>query len=228
MTEGSTVERAREDRREEKQREGNDLRSVQGWDKEAAGRRTTRWDEGSCEGRETMAAWEANKWRRRDNGSHNGGGDTSGGGQIGLINFFGNEHYCLQRFLNISHDKSQAELTHICVRLRRLKLWSTVNQTACKLETHETWTLPLKQTSIMQSFASVSCVVFFVISERALICVRFVGWVDSYYRCFCIPSDKWNVSRQNLSFCFVFFWEKNKKTWIFNVVLTNSLYLIKL
>jgi len=29
-----------------------------------------------------------NQWRRRDDGSHSGGGDPSGGGQIGLINFF--------------------------------------------------------------------------------------------------------------------------------------------
>jgi hypothetical protein len=32
--------------------------------------------------------WEVNQWRRRDDGSHSGGGDPSGGGQIGLINFF--------------------------------------------------------------------------------------------------------------------------------------------
>ena len=63
--------------------------------------------------------WEVNQWRRRDDGNHSGGRDTSGGGLIGLINFFGNEHYCLQRFLNNSHDKSKAELLLLLLHLER-------------------------------------------------------------------------------------------------------------
>jgi len=67
--------------------------------------------------------WEVNQWRRRDDGSHGGGGDPSGGEQIGLINFFGNEHYCLRRFLNISHDKSKVELLLLLPCLERIFVW---------------------------------------------------------------------------------------------------------
>jgi len=64
-----------------------------------------------------------NQLRRRDDGSHGGGGDPSGGEQIGLINFFGNEHYCLQCFLNISHDKSKVELLLLLSCLERIFVW---------------------------------------------------------------------------------------------------------
>ena len=57
----------------------------------AAGRKRfeicVRLRQGSCE-EEDKAMRRGKSWRRRDDGSHSGGGDTSGEGQIGLINVF--------------------------------------------------------------------------------------------------------------------------------------------
>ena len=78
---------------------------------------------------------EAKQWRRTDDGSHSGGGD-SGGGQIGLIIFWIMNINCKQRFQNSNHGEKQVRLafatpafrTHICVGSMYKKLWSLLTK----------------------------------------------------------------------------------------------------